>query len=330
VGCTALLSEADPTAFSLGLLGCADIATRRLLPAFAAAPGVRVAAVASRALAKAEPVAELFGAEPVEGYQLLLERPDIDAVYVPLPPGLHEEWVGRALRAGKHVLAEKPLTTSRQSTENLLALARSRGLVLMENFMFPHHGQHARVRELVANGAIGRLHAFSAAFAIPRRPDDDIRYQAELGGGALIDVGGYPIAAAQFFLGDGLRVVGAHLRHDDELGVDVAGTALLRTSDGVSASATFGLDHFYGSRYELWGSAGRISVDHVFTTPATHRPVVRVDRADHEELVLPTDDQVANTVAAFLRAVREGTEHSAAATRARAVLMEDVRLLAAR
>ncbi|MER5393920.1 Gfo/Idh/MocA family oxidoreductase [Saccharopolyspora sp. NPDC002686] len=319
----------DQPTISLGLLGCADIATRRLLPAFAAAPGVRIAAVASRSRAKAERVADLFGAEPVEGYSRLLDRADVDAVYVPLPPGLHSEWVGRALRAGKHVLCEKPLTTSSQSTEDLLALARARGLVLMENFMFPHHGQHARVRELVAGGAIGTLHAFSAAFAIPRRPDDDIRYQAPLGGGALIDVGGYPIAAAEFFLGGGLRVVGAHLRHDDELGVDLAGSALLRTPDGISATLTFGLDHFYGSRYELWGSAGRISVDHVFTTPATHRPVVRIDRAEREELVLPADDQVANSVAAFLQAVRDGVEHGVAATRTRAALMADVRRLAA-
>lgn len=316
----------DSTPIRLGVLGCADIAARRVLPAVAATPGIRVAAVGSRSRGKAEQLADRFGAAPVQGYQRVLDRDDVDAVYVPLPTGLHAEWIDRALRAGKHVLAEKPLTTSPSDTAALVDLARSRGLALVENFMFVHHGQHEHVRGLLDRGAIGRLRAFSAAFAIPPRPADDIRYRPELGGGALFDVGGYPTRAALHFLGTDLHVAGAALRHDTATGVDVGGAVLLRRGDGVVAQLTFGMEHGYASRYELWGAEGRITVDHAFTPPASHRPVVRVHRQDHEErITLAADDQCTNSIAAFLRAVRGADEHGPQHTLAQARLIAAAR-----
>nr|WP_042193108.1 Gfo/Idh/MocA family oxidoreductase [Kibdelosporangium sp. MJ126-NF4]CEL20571.1 Myo-inositol 2-dehydrogenase [Kibdelosporangium sp. MJ126-NF4]CTQ89482.1 Myo-inositol 2-dehydrogenase (EC 1.1.1.18) [Kibdelosporangium sp. MJ126-NF4] len=289
----------------LGLIGCADIASRRVLPAVAAVPEIELAVVASRTLAKARAVTATFGGEAVEGYERLLDRDDIDAVYVPLPSGLHAHWVRRALDAGKHVLAEKPLTTDLAGTVELVSLAHAAGLVLRENFMFVHHSQHGHVLKLIADGAIGELRSFSATFAIPCRPPGDIRHLPELGGGALLDVGGYPLRAAQMLLGQDIEVVGASLRASRAYGVDVGGGVLVRRPDGVTGHLTFGLDDRYTSNYHLLGSTGRLSVDHVFTPPATHFPVVRVERQNHhEEFVLPADNQCVNAVAAFVRAVR--------------------------
>lgn len=151
-------------------------------------------------------------------------------MYVPLPPGLRGPWVDSALRAGKHVLAEKPLTLTAAESAALVSLARRNGLVLLENYMFLRHPLHAEVRRRL--GTIGELRGLTAVFGIPPRPDDDIRYQPALGGGALTDLGGYPVRAAQFFLGPGLDVVGATLRVDPARGVDVSGTALLATRAG--------------------------------------------------------------------------------------------------
>ncbi|HEX6967815.1 MAG TPA: Gfo/Idh/MocA family oxidoreductase [Micromonosporaceae bacterium] len=310
----------------LGLIGCADIALRRVLPAVARLPGVELTAVASREAARAAAVAQRFGGEPVVGYAKLLRRPDVDAVYLPLPTGLHAEWIRRALAAGKHVLAEKPLTTSARETAELVAIARDRGLVLMENYMFVHHSQHATVRRMLEEGVIGELRAFSATFTIPPRPPTDIRYAAELGGGALLDVGGYPVRAAQLFLGGDLVVVGAYLRHDPDVGVNVGGAALLATSDGVTAQVAFGMEHMYTSSYQLHGSAGRILVEHAFTPPAAHRPVVRIDRQDHvEQFVLPGDDQYLAAVAAFVTAVTAGTTETDSATTNQAALIDAIR-----
>ncbi|WP_158842900.1 Gfo/Idh/MocA family protein [Saccharothrix deserti] len=292
----------------LGLLGCADIAIRRVLPTAATLPDVDLVAVASRDLAKAESAARPYGADPVAGYRALLDRDDVDAVYVPLPSGLHAPWVRRALRAGKHVLAEKPLTTSLADTVALVEQARSANLVLRENFMFVHHGLHHHVRRLLDDGVIGTVRWLSAAFAIPTRPADDIRHRPELGGGALFDVGAYPVRVAQFLLGGDLDVVGATLRHDPVYGVDLSGAVLLqRPKDGVSAQLAFGLEHRYTSTYQLVGTTGTLTVEHAFTPPAHHRPVLRIERQDHrEEHVLAADDQCRNALAAFARAVREG------------------------
>ena len=314
----------------IGVLGCADIARRRILPAMTACPDVDVVAVASRREAAAAETSERFGCLPVHGYAALLARPDIDAVYVPLPTALHARWTRAALDAGKHVLAEKPLTTEHALTQELTALARNTGLVLMENVMFVHHSQHAAVRRLVADGAIGELRSLHAAFAVPRLPAHDIRHRPELGGGALLDTGVYPLRAAVHHLGADLRVVGATLTSTAGHVVDTAGTALLTTREGVAAHLTFGIDHAYRSAYEIWGSEGRITVDQAFTPPADHEPAIRLERRSGTETVrLPPDDQVLRTIEAFAGAVRTGSDAAGVSVR-QAVLLDEVRRRAVR
>lgn len=297
--------DADP--IRLGVLGCADVAARRVLPAVAAAKDIELVAVASRRLGRAQEFVARFGGQAVGSYLELLERDDVDAVYVPLPSGLHAEWIERALTAGRHVLAEKPLTTTAADTDRLVRLAAARSLVLRENYMFRWHRQHTEVRRLIEAGTIGTVHTFTARFAIPARPAGDIRYQPRLGGGALLDTGGYPVRAAQLFLGADLAVLGAQLRHDDALGVDIGGAALLAAPDGVSAQLSFGLRHAYHSEYEFHGSDGRLALEHAFTPPAEHVPVVRLIRDGHrEQRRLPPDDQFLRSVEAFAQAVRGG------------------------
>lgn len=299
--------------FRFGVLGCGDIAWRNMLPAMERA-GVEVAAVASRDPDKAAGFADRFGAEAVHGYDALVERTDLDAVYVALPTGLHHEWGRRALAAGKHVLAEKPLTVTLGEATDLVNLARSGGLWLADNFVFPHHSQHAAVRKLVADGRIGEPRAFSGAFGIPPRPADDIRYRPELGGGALLDLGVYPLRAARLLLDGGLEVLGSVLRIDGERGVDLGGSALLCSAYGVTVDLTFGLQSSYRSTYALWGSEGRISLPRAFTPPPTLQPVVRVERQGSvEELTLPADDQFANLVRSFVRSATDGADFTAAA-----------------
>ncbi len=289
-----------------GVLGCSSIAERRAMPAIAAAPGAEVRAVASRDPARARRFAERFDCAATS-YDGLLERDDVDAVYLSLPPALHEPWGSRALRAGKHLLVEKPAATCPADVAGLVGLAGESGLVVRENFTFPHHSQHARVRQLVTSGRLGTLRSLSAAFCFPPLPDGDIRYAPSLGGGALLDAGVYPIRLAQLLLGDDLRVTGATLRHDPVRGVDVAGQALLVSADGVLACLQFGFEHAYGSRYSLWGSTGQLSVDRAFTPPATWQPVHRLIEQDRvERYALAAEDQFAAAVSSFADAVRSG------------------------
>lgn len=318
-----------------GVLGCAGIAGRRMMPAMRQVPEVTPVAVASRDGARAAAFADRFGVAAVRGYDELLRRDDIDAVYIPLPTGLHAEWIERALTAGKHVLAEKPLATSHSSAATLTEQARRAGLCLGENFMFLHHPQHQVVRDLLADGAIGELRSFSASFTVPPFPPGDIRYQAGLGGGALLDLGVYPLRAARLFLGQRLHVAGAVLRHDAEQGVDLGGGALLATESGVTAQLTFGMADTYRSRYELCGSEGRIGLDRAFTPPDDHAPVIRIERGDgtvYERVVAP-HNQFALSVRSFARAVQRGGPADRVPGEAilrQAALLDDVRAQAAR
>jgi dTDP-3,4-didehydro-2,6-dideoxy-alpha-D-glucose 3-reductase len=312
----------------IGVVGCADIARRRTLPAIARSPQVRLAAVASRDAGKAAAFAAEFGCDAVHGYQQLLDRADIDAVYVPLPAGLHAEWVAAALMAGKHVLSEKPCVTRFPEATRLVALARERGLLLMENFMFLHHSQHTAVRKLVADGAIGELRSLQALFGIPPLAAGDVRYRPELGGGALLDTGVYPIRLAQLFLGPSLDVAGAAARQDPDRGVDVAGSALLRAPAGQTAELAFGLEHSYRCEYTLWGSTGQLRLTRAFTPPPGWQPVVRIEQQGRvEELTLSPDDQFAGAISAFASTVLAGAgfaEHGEAILR-QAGLVDRVR-----
>jgi NDP-hexose-3-ketoreductase len=295
------------TPLRIGVLGCASVAARHMLPAIGRAAEAEVAALASRDLRKAEEFAGRFGGEPVEGYQRLLDDSTVDAVYIPLPTGLHYEWGLRALHAGKHVLMEKPLTTGLAEATELVATASERGLWLMENFMFLHHSQHAAVRRLIDEGRIGELRAFTGVFGIPPLAAGDVRYRPDLGGGAMLDVGVYPVRAARLFLGEDLSVLGSALRMDRDSGVNLEGCALLCTPEGVPAQLTFGFRSSYRSMYSIWGSAGRISLERAFTPTPTLNPTVRVVWQDHtEEIILPPDDQFVNLVRAFAYAVRGG------------------------
>jgi NDP-hexose-3-ketoreductase len=297
-------TTAPSTTLGLGVLGCADVAWRRTLPSVQQVPGLRLVAVASRDRRKAAGFTERFGGEPVEGFAGVLERDDVDAVYVPLPTALHAEWAGRALRAGKHVLVEKPLAATAAEAVDLVRAARERGLVLMENFAFLHHSMYTTVRGLLDAGTIGELRTVVSEFAFPPLPDGDIRYRPELGGGALLDAGVYSVRAALAFLGSGLDVCGACLRIDGGSGVDVAGTALLSAPSGATAQLSFGFIHSYRCSYVLWGSTGRIAVDRAYTAPDTFAPTVRVETAQGtEQLVLPPDAQFANLLAGFVTAV---------------------------
>jgi len=310
-------------ALRIGVLGVADIAVRRTLPALRTLAGRGVlTAVAGRDPRRAAAVTATYGGTPYGSYQALLDSPEVDAVYVPLPGGLHGEWVDRALTAGKHVLVEKPLATDLPTTVRLLNTASARGLVLAENMTFPHHPQHAAVGRLVAAGAIGELRTVDAVFTVPPRPDGDIRYQAALGGGSLLDQGVYPIRAALMHLPGGLRVTDAMLRHDPVRDVDLGGSARLTAATGAQARVTFGMDGEYRCSYELIGTTGALHVERAFTPAPDHLPQVWLHPVSGPARRIPLDaaDQFARCLDDFVRRVRGGAGTDAASLAQSAVV----------
>jgi D-xylose 1-dehydrogenase (NADP+, D-xylono-1,5-lactone-forming) len=219
-----------------------------------------VTAVASRDLGRAEAYAREHGLERAHGsYEPLLDDPDVDAVYISLPNGLHHEWTLRSLEAGKHVLCEKPYSRRPVEVEEAFDLAAGRGLVLMEAFMYRHHPQTSRVRELVAEGAIGRLRSIAATFTFALTDQGNIRMLPELDGGALMDVGCYCVSGARLLAGEPVRAFGEAVTAPS--GVDVALHGTLRFPDGVVAQleASFVLPR--RQRLVVAGEAGELVVE---------------------------------------------------------------------
>jgi predicted dehydrogenase len=198
----------------IGILGAARIAPGAVVKPSRVVDGVKVTAVAARDRTRAEAFASKHGVERVaESYQALVESPDVDAVYNPLPNGLHAEWTERALAAGKHVLCEKPFTSNAAQAEHVAAIAAAHPeLVVMEAFHYRYHPVAERVRTIVASGELGPLRDVETAMCIPLPFRKDIRYQYDLAGGAVMDVGCYAIHMLRHATGDEPTVKRAHAR----------------------------------------------------------------------------------------------------------------------
>ena len=215
-----------------GLLSTAHI-NEAILGGADATEEATVVAVASRDRSRAEAYAREHGIERAHGsYEALLEDPDVDAAYVPLPNSMHVPWSIKALEAGKHVLCEKPLTRRVAEAEQAFDAAERSGRLLAEAFMWRHHPQVARLRELLDAGAIGRVRHVRAAFSFPIANQDDIRMCSELDGGSLMDVGCYCLSGTRLVAGaEPERVYGEQVLGGD--GVDIAFSAVLRFPDDV-------------------------------------------------------------------------------------------------
>ncbi|MCG3178524.1 MAG: 1,5-anhydro-D-fructose reductase [Phycisphaerae bacterium] len=291
----------------VGVMGCAAIARRAMIPAMRLAEGVRLVAVASRTESKAAQFAREFGGEPVVGYAALLDRDDIDAVYMPLPTGLHPEWIDKALRSGKHLLVEKSFAADAGTAGELLALARQHRCCVMENYLFPLHSQTRSIDQIVAAGELGDLRLVRATFSFPPLPPDNFRYDAALGGGALLDAGGYVLKAAQHFLGPDLTLTAATLETDPRRGVDLAGSATLVGPGEVAAQCYFGFDSYYQCSVELLGTKGKLTAGRFFTPPPDFRPTLQLEWQDRsEQRVLPSDHYYRNMWQHFAATVASG------------------------
>ena len=215
----------------LGLLSTANI-NRAILAGAARTGRVDVVAVASRDAGRADAYAAEHGIATAHGsYEALLADPDVEAVYISLPNGMHHEWTMYALAAGKHVLCEKPYTRHPHEAEEAFDAADAARLVLAEAFMYRHHPQTATVARLVADGAIGRLCAVKATFTFPLRDLSDVRALPELDGGALMDVGCYCVSGIRLLAGEPEHVRGEQVT--GTTGIDMAFHGTLRCAGDV-------------------------------------------------------------------------------------------------
>lgn len=306
----------------VGIICPSEIALRRFMPALIKAEGFVFAGIASytleerygvrdsytdeqklrteKGVKKAEAFVEQYGGTLYNSFTEICQSSNIDALYIPLPPALHYKWAKYALEQGKHVLLEKPSTLSCSQSEELVALAKGKGLALHENYMFVFHKQLEEVQQLLDSGEIGDVRLFRLAFGFPRRVEGDFRYEKELGGGAIFDCGGYTLKYADYLLNHRGKIVYATSCRDKQKEVDICGSAALSDDEGNTVQVAFGMENEYKCELEAWGSKGTLRHERIFTAPTGFVPECMIKQGQAiRKVTLSEDDTFLSSICFF-------------------------------
>lgn len=303
----------------IGILGAANIVEKYAIAGFRTLEHAELIAVASRTPAKARMFAAKHGLD-AESYESLLSRDDIDIIYSPLPIGLQEAWVTKAMKAGKHCIVEKSITGGLASAKRMVRASEKYQVGLYENFVPEFHPQHEKIVSLLEKGAIGKPIVWQGAYGFPPFPRKDIRYRRDLAGGALNDCGCYTVYLARKIFGAEPTAVTCALSNDGR-DVDVHGSALLEFAGGKTAFMAFGFDNHYQNTYSVWGSRGIVRTNRAFAVPPSLAPLVELVTNDGtkdmiEIIAVPSVNQFALSFRYFCDAIREKNRGEIKAMRA--------------
>jgi len=254
----------------LGILGCANIA-KQFVRDVADSPMVTIQAVASRDLSNAQQFAQTFGIARAHGsYEALLTDSALDAVYIPLPNSMHAEWAIRALQAGKHVLCEKPLALNLAEVTRMFDVARQQGLMLLESYPYWFQPQTRDLLACLSHDKIGEVRSMQASFGFTLgNPEHNIRMKPDLGGGALLDAGSYPLSLIRLVMGCAPEHVIAHANWATT-GVDINMMATLFYADGRRAQMSCAMDTANHRRATIVGSHGTVETEYLNHTSDSH------------------------------------------------------------
>ncbi|MBX7102894.1 MAG: Gfo/Idh/MocA family oxidoreductase [Gemmataceae bacterium] len=288
-----------------GILGVAKI-NDRLLPAFGDSENNSLVGIASRSADRAKEAARLAGIPRSFGsYEEMLADPEIEAVYVPLPNHLHDEWTRRAADAGKHVLCEKPLTPDATLAKSLASYCRDRNVCLMDGFMWPHHPRTAMLRQMLDAGRVGDVRRVDATFTFQlSREGSNIRWQADAGGGSLLDVGCYTVFGIRWAMAaEPVRVFATASYWN---GVDSSLTAILWFQEGRVATMDCGFDLPLRQSLSITGTEGAIRIPQMWL-PDEESAFEVYDREGACELIAcPCRSQIVCMLDDFADAVQNG------------------------
>ncbi|MBW5445374.1 gfo/Idh/MocA family oxidoreductase [Cohnella sp. CFH 77786] len=295
-----------------GIIGCAGIAERAVIPGLQQSERNEVAAIASRDLAKAKETAGRLGIPAAYGsYEELLRDASIDAVYIPLPNHLHKEWTIRAAQAGKHVLCEKPIALNAEEAQEMADACKVAGVHLAEAFMYRFHPRYAMIREVIASGEIGEIRGIHGTFTFNNAGDKgNVRFRKDWGGGSVYDVGCYPISAARLLLGREPEAATAQAffspEHD---GVDMMASGLVEFPGSVALTFDCGMWAAFRNTLEVLGTQGTIEVPSAFITQPNGGSNFFVNAGgSRREVAVPDVNQYALQGDEFARTVLDGVQ----------------------
>ena len=294
-----------------GVISTANIGTGKVIPAMQASERCRIDAIASRDLATAQRVAgELGIARAYGSYEELLADPAIEAIYNPLPNHLHVPWTIKALEAGKHVLCEKPIALYATEARQLIAARERTGKIVAEAFMVRQNPQWQRARQIAQSGEVGEIRAIQTLFSYFLLDPANVRNQADIGGGGLMDIGCYAILTARYVFGAEPTRVAALIDRDPQMRTDRLTSALLEFPGARHLTFTCSTQASPHQRVTILGTKGRVEILVPFNAPNQRPCQIVID--DGRDLFgggarveeFPVADQYALQGDAFSRVVR--------------------------
>ncbi|GAC1400669.1 MAG: Gfo/Idh/MocA family oxidoreductase [Ktedonobacteraceae bacterium] len=303
-------SSQSPNPIRWGIISTANIGVKAVTPAIRASSNGRLVAVASRDARRA---AEVYSFAPgisiYDNYESILNDSNVDAVYIPLPNGLHAEWTIQALRAGKHVLCEKPLSVTAREGKIMADVAQENNVLLMEAFMYRFHPQIVWAIEQVNAGLIGLVRLVRASFSFDiRSHSDDIRLKPELAGGALMDTGCYTVNMCRAVYGHAPLVVAARVHTTSSAGVDMATNAVLDFGEGRFGLVDCSFELPTRQMVEIIGETGTITIPVPFTPGNIEAIILILKNGELNEQKFNRIDQYQLEVEHFANCIRTGQE----------------------
>ena len=294
-----------------GILSTAKIGVQKVIPAMQKGRNVIVSAIASRNISKANSVADQLNIEKRYGsYEDLLADPDIDAIYIPLPNHLHVSWTIKALEAGKHVLCEKPIGMNAEEAKLLFDTAKSfPHLKVMEAFMYRFHPQWIKTRELVESGEIGEVKTVHSFFSYHNIDPENIRNQADIGGGALMDIGCYCVSFPRFIFNEEPQRIVSDIDYDPIMKTDRLTSAMLHFPGGKTSSFTCSTQLMPYQRANIFGNKGQIEIEIPVNAPPDEQTKITLWTKEKTEVfVFDPIDQYTLQAESFSKSILENTE----------------------
>jgi len=253
------------TKIRFGIIGCSSIAQRSTIPAIIESRKSQLEMIGSRSLTKAKKISKYFSCNSFGNYDEILEKNDIDAVYISLPIGLQEKWIMKAAQAGKHILCEKSATTSHNSTKKILNVCKRNEVRLLEGFTFRFHPQHDKIHSMLQQKILGKVFAFSAKYGFVRHfSKNDFRFKKELGGGTLNDLGCYIISASRMIFNENPLEIQCNLLTNNTHKIDTKGSIVMKYDKHKVAHGFFGYENYFQSTYDLWGDKAFVNLECAF------------------------------------------------------------------
>lgn len=261
-----------------GIIGCSSIAQKSAIPSIIKSTRAELRMVGSRSYTKAKKIASKFSCNQYGTYDEVLENKKIDAVYISLPIALHEKWVIKSAKKGKHIICEKSATTSYQSAKKMAKTCKKNNVRLLEGFSFRFHPQHDQVLKIIQKKSLGEIFSFTGMYGFPMSySSKNFRFKKELGGGVLNDIGCYLICASRLIFQSKPNSIVCNLYYKKKIGVDMKGSIYMVYPNNRIAFGIFGYDNAFQAFYNLWGNKGSINLPRAFNIRKNMYTTINLD-----------------------------------------------------